>query len=153
MPYADPDIARAKSAERMRKHRAKAVTPDVTPSETAARVTPSQGVTPEPQIVTPFPLHPVTPISGPRLEPRIIKTVADAEAVASAVLEKLPRHEPRAAVSAQVGELQRIELIPSTGHKRRRKAPRMGQEPWMVSNGPAPDLDADGNAIPGDSCH
>ncbi|KKL82822.1 hypothetical protein LCGC14_1980880 [marine sediment metagenome] len=54
MPFKDPEVARAKSAERMRKWRAEAVTPNVTPSEATTRVTPA--VTPGPA-----PLHPVTP--------------------------------------------------------------------------------------------
>ena len=101
------------------------------------------GVRPELDPVRPSvtPLDPdVTPV-----RPRIIKTVADAEAVASAVLEK---HSPRAAVSAQFDKIALVS--PSTGHRRRTKGAKMGFEPNRTDVLTAPEMDADNNPIPED---
>ncbi len=143
MPYKNVEVARAKSAERMRAYRERLVTPDVTPSpnvtppETTARVTPT--VTPDPE-----PLHPVTPFRDPNLE-------VDVTPVEKVFPELTVIPGPAAGIHiALEPSLVRTELTPSTGHRRRSKGAKMGYEPWAKKPDVAPELDADGHRIPED---
>ncbi len=137
MPYKDPANQRAYQADWVRHKRAKM-------SNSGPKATESVS-------------NHVEPISGGvlRHEPRIIKTVADTEAAAvaraSADPEKfsLLRHEPQAfadAIREGIEAAQPLVTPSIPEHRRRRKAPRMGYE--ARPEGPAPELDADGNAIP-----